>query len=317
MGTGALIRGLATVAAAGLMLASAQLAGAQQPPGGQPPPTGNQPPTGSQPPPGAQPPQGADLSTELRNAEDVGSRLDEGERVTYEAHVVNHGPGTARGVKVIVSTSEDFDLDEVNHEGECQTNPGEEGRMVCSYGDLPPGTELRLKFRGAFRDRAGHTRTNVYVEGLSSDPDPTNNHNRQGERVHDNAPAEDFPNAPAEDFPDGPCAGTLTLSGGLDPEDPIAVDDDLEVFLRGETIFEDNDEISTIVDPITFTAANRDELRVVASNSDFFDGAEFLDELFLHCDDGRIQVLDDDGFARGGSNPPGETFFDRTFSIDF
>jgi hypothetical protein len=57
--------------------------------------------------------------------------------------------------------------------------------MVCSYGDLPAGAELVLKFRGAFR-HDGHTRTHVYVESLTADPDPSNNHDRQGSRAHEN-----------------------------------------------------------------------------------------------------------------------------------
>lgn len=48
------------------------------------------------------------------------------------------------------------------------------------------GRRGRAQVRGQFRDRAGHTRTHVYVEGTGPDPDPTNNHDRQGAAVHEN-----------------------------------------------------------------------------------------------------------------------------------
>ena len=193
------------LAAAALSLAGAQVAVAQGPTDDQDqkPPTGNQPPAG-QPPTGQQPPPGAgnaDLSIELKGPDHDGSQLDEGERAIYEARIVNHGPGTARGVQVTVGPPGDFDLDEVNHEGECQTNPGGQGRMVCSYGDLPAGAELVLKFRGAFR-HDGHTRTHVYVESLTADPDPSNNHDRQGSRAHENevTPLATVPQSGFSDF---------------------------------------------------------------------------------------------------------------------
>ena len=188
------------IAAAALSLAGAQVAVAQGPTDDQDqkPPTGNQPPAG-QPPTGQQPPGAgnADLSIELKGPDHDGSQLDEGERTIYEARIVNHGPGTARGVQATVGSPGDFDLDEVNHEGECQTNPDGQGRMVCSYGDLPAGAELVLKFRGAFR-HDGHTRTRVYVESLTADPDPSNNHDRQGSRAHENEVAPPAPPAPVE-----------------------------------------------------------------------------------------------------------------------
>jgi len=209
------------LAAAALSLAGAQVAVAQGPTDDQDqkPPTGNQPPAG-QPPTGQQPPPGAgnaDLSIELKGPDHDGSQLDEGERAIYEARIVNHGPGTARGVQATVGPPGDFDLDEVNHEGECQTNPGGQGRMVCSYGDLPAGAELVLKFRGAFR-HDGHTRTRVYVESLTADPDPSNNHDRQGSRAHENEvapPAPPAPPAPVAPVTGGPqdLASTVEQSG--------------------------------------------------------------------------------------------------------
>jgi len=39
---------------------------------------------------------------------------------------------------VIVSTPEEFDLDDINKEIECATHPEQESRMVCRFGDMAP-----------------------------------------------------------------------------------------------------------------------------------------------------------------------------------
>ena len=186
------------LAAAALSLASAQVAGAQQPAPASPPPGAG--------PPGTTPPvvQNADLSVRLED-EGGGSRLEEGERQIYTAHIVNNGPGTARNVQLVISTPEEFNLDEVNQEGECQTNPGGEGRMVCSYGDLAPGAEISLKFRGQFRDDEDF-RTHVFVESVTPDPDPSNNRDRQGSSVHENEGGDQGPNGDQGPKPGAPAA---------------------------------------------------------------------------------------------------------------
>jgi len=324
------------LAVVAVTLVSAQVAGAQAPLGEQPTageepsspaqaPPGEQPPKGPTPPSGPpQPPgaQNADLSIELREAKRAGSEIHEGERVRYDTRVVNHGPGIARGVQVVVSNSEDFDLDEVNHEGECQTNPGGEGRMVCSYGDLAPGAELVLKFRGQFRDKAGRTRTHVYVAGLSPDPDPTNNHDRQGSRVNENE-------VEVEVEVVGACAGgTLRLIGGDGDQGGITFPDstgegievvsDLEVRLNGETIFKDDDddfEFDALgrspLDPIEFEANPGDRLRIIADSGPI--GVRFLDPLALVCPDGTQQELTEG--VPGALAPPNTVFFDEEFVI--
>ena len=189
------------LAAAALSLASAQVAGAQQPAPASPPPGAG--------PPGTTPPvvQNADLSVRLED-EGGGSRLEEGERQIYTAHIVNNGPGTARNVQLVASTPDEFDLDEVNQEGECQTNPGGEGRMVCSYGDLAPGAEISLKFRGQFRDDEGF-RTHVFVESVTPDPDPSNNSDRQGSSVHENEGGDQGPNGDQGPTKGAPAAGPV------------------------------------------------------------------------------------------------------------
>ena len=194
------------LAAAALSLASAQVAGAQQPAPASPPPGAG--------PPGTTPPvvQNADLSVRLKD-EGGGSRLEEGERLTYTAHIVNNGPGTARNVQLVISTPEEFDLDEVNQEGECQTNPGGEGRMVCSYGDLAPGAEISLKFRGQFRDDEDF-RTHVFLESVTPDPDPSNNRDRQGSSVHENEGGDQGPNGDQGPKPGAPGPGPGPVEDG-------------------------------------------------------------------------------------------------------
>jgi hypothetical protein len=220
----------------------------QQSPTGNQPPTGQQPSTGSQPPGGGGPPgiarppvQSADLEIAL-DGEGEGSKVEEGENYDWEALVKNHGPGVARDVKIIVSTPHAFDLDKVNHDGECETNPEGEGRMVCSFGDLSAGAQIELKFSGEFRqDR--RFRTHVFVESTTPDSDPTNNNDKQRFKVHENERPKPVGDALA-------CgSGPVTLIGG-DSDSPFLPDaggdeidvvSDLEVRLNGQTIFEDDD----------------------------------------------------------------------------
>jgi len=182
-------------AALTVALASAQVAAAQAPaPVGPPAPQ-----------------QSADLSLTLDRDS---SSADEGERFLYEAHLVNNGPGTARDVAIVVGTPEEFDLDDTNTPNECMTNPGEEGRMVCRYGDLAPGAELTLKFRGQFRDN-GNARTHVSASSTTPDPNPDNNR-PGGERtnVQENENENDGPAKPGQQ-PDGMAGGPPSCASPL------------------------------------------------------------------------------------------------------
>jgi hypothetical protein len=114
------------------------------------------------------------------------------------------------------------------------------------------------------------------------------------------------------------CPGMqLTLSNADGADTWIGVDDDLELRLNGTTIFSNNDEIATNLDPIHFTAAHGDQLRVIASNSTIYGGHEYIASLVLYCDaNASTQVLEATAteYASGGY---GEVFFDRTYTIEF
>ena len=113
--------------------------------------------------------------------------------------------------------------------------------------------------------------------------------------------------------------GELTLSGGTSPDETIGVDDDLEVRLNDTTppLFVDDNEFATENDPIEFTAAQGDKLRVIASNSTIFGANAQIEPLYLHCDaTGAYQVLDADGFGPT-SAAHGAVFYDETFTIEF
>ena len=80
---------------------------------------------------------------------------------------------------------------------------------------------------------------------------------------------------------------TYTLSGGPSPEMPLAVDDDLEVKVNGQTFFIDDDGVSTLDEratwngtPITFSASPGEVLRIIATNPGGVDIE--LSELYLH-----------------------------------
>jgi len=184
-------------AALTVALASAQVAAAQAPaPVGPPAPQ-----------------QSADLSLTLDRDS---SSADEGERFLYEAHLVNNGPGTARDVAIVVGTPEEFDLDDTNTPNECMTNPGEEGRMVCRYGDLAPGAELTLKFRGQFRDN-GNARTHVSASSTTPDPNPDNNRpggERTNVQENENENENDGPAKPGQQ-PDGVAGGPPSCASPL------------------------------------------------------------------------------------------------------
>ena len=93
-----------------------------------------------------------------------------------------------------------------------------------------------------------------------------------------------------EEFDDSGGDHIYILSGGRLPEDPIVVDDDLEVFVNGKIVFSDLDSVSTEDGrtswdghPIKFSASYGDTLKIVAYNSG---GNEIeLSPLYLHVND--------------------------------
>jgi len=175
-------RGIARTTAALASMVVIALAGssgayAQQPsPGNQPTtpvPPANQPTT-------PLPPASANLQVSLHGE----GNTEQAKKYEFEALVVNHGPGTAKGVAVVVDTPGEFDLDDTDHEAECVTNPEADGRMICYLGDLPAGAEVRLTFEGEYRED-GEANTHVSVWSQTADPDPTNDSETQRVRVYD------------------------------------------------------------------------------------------------------------------------------------
>ena len=183
---------------------------AQQPPGAPSPAVS--PPAGTLPGGGGS----ADLRIDL-DVDHRGSDLEDDGSARFDATVVNNGPGVARDVQVVVSTPKEFNLNEVNHEAECEHNPGDEGRMVCRYGDLAPGAELRLRFRGDFHGD-GRSWTHVFVRSASMDPDPGNNHAREEVTVEKEESQDD-------DFDGDRVTGEFTLR---DPDEPVHSADAVE-----------------------------------------------------------------------------------------
>lgn len=138
-----------------------------------------QPPSGG-PPKGPLPPASADLQVSLHGE----GNTEQAKKYEFEVRVVNHGPGTATGVAVVVDTPGEFDLDDTDHEAECVTNPEADGRMICYLGDLPPGADVRLTFQGEYRED-GDANTHVSVWSTTPDPDPGNDSETQPVRVYD------------------------------------------------------------------------------------------------------------------------------------
>jgi hypothetical protein len=111
------------------------------------------------------------------------------------------------------------------------------------------------------------------------------------------------------------CPGAVTLSGGPAPTDDLSVDDDLELRLNGAPFFVEANGFANDLDPIGFDAKFGDRLRVIATNGPF-GGGEHIDPLYLTCDaNDAQQVLDDTGFD-APDGPPGEVFYDETFTIE-
>jgi hypothetical protein len=71
--------------------------------------------------------------------------------------------------------------------------------------------------------------------------------------------------------------------------------------------------------PISFSGANGDQLRIVATDVDPY--CRRIGPLYLHCTTtGAVQVLDAhgqdlDGCVEPGTRPPNFIFYDQTFTI--
>ena len=106
----------------------------------------------------------------------------------------------------------------------------------------------------------------------------------------------------------------LVLSGGPDPTDPLWVDDDLSVFLNTKAILvDDNEHADEDLGTVSFTAKNRDRLRVVAR--DVHTGCRSRSPLYLHStSDHTLHLLAPEINDRTGKPAPA-VFYDKTFDI--
>lgn len=180
--------------------------------------------------------------------------------------------------------------------------------MECNFGVLPAGQTLDFYFSGRF-EGLDDGATIATVGSVSGAVQVTvERQDNEGDDSSGSQPAARSLTCPG---------GNVTLSGGSDPNETIGVDDDLQVFLNGKSIFNDDDEFAQDIPPIEFSEKQGNRLRVVASNSELFGGHEQIDPLYLHCDaTGETQVLDPNGFE-AAEGPPGEVFYDETFTIRF
>jgi len=114
------------------------------------------------------------------------------------------------------------------------------------------------------------------------------------------------------------CPGMMvTLSKADDVNYGFGVDDDVVITLNGFTLLNNDDELATVLTPITFPVQTGDQLHIVASNSTVYGGNAFIESLALFCmSNSNVQVLEPNG-----TNPPnigfGATFFDRTYTVAF
>jgi hypothetical protein len=105
------------------------------------------------------------------------------------------------------------------------------------------------------------------------------------------------------------------LSGGAGSNDPISVDDDLQVTLNGAEILKNDDKMAGTIPALRFTATPGDSLGVVAT--DVHAACRSLSPLWLHCETtGQRRQLSPgqpDGCAPGRT--PG-VFFSQTFRVE-
>lgn len=106
------------------------------------------------------------------------------------------------------------------------------------------------------------------------------------------------------------------ISGGLNQDAGIFVDDILRVFLNGDLIFEGSQggRCCTPLDPIRFVATAGDILQVQAQDAN---ACYSLEALWLQKANGSslIQLTGDIFGPNCGSEPPEQIFFDQTLTL--
>ena len=118
--------------------------------------------------------------------------------------------------------------------------------------------------------------------------------------------------------PTGDCTNAVLVGAGGSTSS-FLVDDDVEVFVNGVSVFADNNENVTRIQPIALgPLRGGDTVRVVASetaNPQFCPGAFQLDPVTLYCPARRTSQVINPNTVRGISQVCGEVFFDRTITV--
>ena len=117
--------------------------------------------------------------------------------------------------------------------------------------------------------------------------------------------------------PGGVCS-TWILSGGPDQTTPIAVDDDVMIYVAGTTgnrsLIYDNDKLASTITPVVFAADEGEVIKVRATDWDT--ACRSVSPLWLHCaTTGQKRQLfagQDDGCVSGRT---AGLFFDKVFGI--
>jgi hypothetical protein len=104
------------------------------------------------------------------------------------------------------------------------------------------------------------------------------------------------------------------ISGGQGTNDPIAVDDDLQITLNGALILNNADKMAGNIPAVRFQAKAGDSLGVVAT--DVYASCRHLSPLWLHCESTgqRRQLTPGQPDGCAPDRTPG-VFFSRTFQV--
>jgi hypothetical protein len=104
-----------------------------------------------------------------------------------------------------------------------------------------------------------------------------------------------------------------SLSGGVDPNTPISVDDDLLVKSGKTVLVEEANGIATNVPPIHFKAKRGQRLRVTATN--VVVRCQSLSPISIHCETGGSPRRLTAGVAELCEDEPADVFFNKRFEI--
>jgi hypothetical protein len=103
------------------------------------------------------------------------------------------------------------------------------------------------------------------------------------------------------------------LSGGVDPNTPIAVDDDLKITLGQTVLLEDTNGSASQHAPIHFQAKRGQRLRVTATNVQIH--CRSLSPIYIHCETGGSPRRLTAGVAENCNADLNGVFFNKRFEI--